>query len=122
MASNLTKKNSRAGALWLVQAITGLLLIALLGLHMIAHHFIAAGGLRNYQEVLAYVSNPAIFVIEVVFLLVVTPHAMLGLRAVLVDLGLGKQTSKTMNWLLTVVGAVIIIYGVWLAIALQQAA
>jgi succinate dehydrogenase hydrophobic anchor subunit len=121
MTSNATKKNSAAGAIWLIQAITGLLLVILLGLHMVAHHFVAEGGLRNYLDVLAYVSNPAIFTIEIIFLLVVTPHAMLGVRAVLIDLGLSQQTSKTIDRLLTVVGIIIIVYGVWLAVALQQA-
>lgn len=122
MASNLVKKNNAAGAFWLVQAITGLLLVVLLGLHMVAHHFVTEGGLRNYQDVLAYVSNPAIFVIEIIFLLVVTPHAMLGLRAILQDLGLSQQAAKTVDGLLTVAGIIIIIYGIWLAVALQQAA
>lgn len=122
MASNVAKKNSAAGAFWLVQAITGLLLVVLLGLHMVAHHFVAEGGLRNYQDVLAYISNPAIFVIEVIFLLVVTPHAMLGVRAVLLDLGLSLKARKTIDNVLIVVGIVIVVYGIWLAIALQQAA
>ena len=52
-----------AGAWWIVQAITGLLLILLLGLHMIAHHFVVEGGLRNFEEVIDYVSNPVIFVL-----------------------------------------------------------
>lgn len=124
MANVLTSRNqtgakSAAGAFWLVQAISGLLLVLLLGLHMVAHHFVAEGGLRNYQEVLAYVSNPAIFIIEIIFLLVVTPHALLGLRAVIFDLGLSKLAVRTTNWILTLAGLFIIVYGIWLAVALQ---
>lgn len=110
-----------AGAIWLIQAISGLLLVLLLGLHMIAHHFIVEGGLREYADVIAYVSNPVIFAIEVIFLLVVTPHAILGLRAVLLDLGPSKSTIRIMDWVLTIVGIITIVYGVWLAVALQQA-
>ena len=42
-----------AGALWLVQAISGLLLVLVLGLHMVAHHFVVEGGLRDYAQVRA---------------------------------------------------------------------
>ncbi|MCA9937235.1 MAG: hypothetical protein KC418_01225 [Anaerolineales bacterium] len=114
------QQRSRAGALWLVQAISGLLLVLLLGLHMVAHHFVAAGGLRNFQEVLAYVSNPAIFFIEVVFLVFVTTHAMLGLRAVVRDLGLSPSAARAIDWVLALVGAGALAYGLWLAVAIQR--
>lgn len=114
------QQRSRAGALWLVQAISGLLLVLLLGLHMVAHHFVAAGGLRNFQEVLAYVSNPAIFFIEVVFLVFVTIHAMLGLRAIVRDLGLSPSAARAIDWVLALVGAGALAYGLWLAVAIQR--
>lgn len=113
-------RSGPAGAFWLVQAISGLLLIALLGLHMIAHHFVVEGGLRNFQEVLDYVSNPVIFFLEVVFLAVVTPHAMLGMRAIVLDLGLSDSQTRTVNWVVALIGAVALIYGIWLAIAIQN--
>ncbi len=109
-----------AGALWLVQAISGLLLVALLLLHMIAHHFVVEGGLRDYQQVLDYVANPVIFFLEVVFLVVVTAHAMLGLRAIALDMNLKAATQRAVDWLLVVVGAVALGYGLYLAVALQR--
>ncbi|MCA9970818.1 MAG: hypothetical protein KC425_11420 [Anaerolineales bacterium] len=111
-----------AGAFWLVQALSGILLVLLLLLHMVAHHFVVEGGLRDFQQVLAYVSNPAIFVIEVVFLIVVTVHALLGVRAVLLDLGLNARQTTAVNWTLLIVGAATLVYGIWLAIAIQQQA
>ncbi len=124
LSDQATKKRASrsgpAGALWLVQAISGLLLVLLLLLHMVAHHFVVEGGLRNFQEVLAYVSNPAIFFLEVVFLIVVTSHAMLGMRAIILDLGLSENATRTVNWVITLVGAAALIYGIWLAIAIQN--
>ena len=58
-----TIRQDAAGTVWIIQAISGLLLIFLLGLHMIAHHFIVDGGLRNYEEVIAYISNAIIFIL-----------------------------------------------------------
>ena len=66
---------------WLWQVITGVGLVLLLGLHIIAQHFIAKGGLRDFAEVLAYLRNPIFLVLEVLFLIVVASHAMLGVRA-----------------------------------------
>ena len=39
---------------WLWQVITGVGLVILLGLHFIANHFVAKGGLRDFKEVVAY--------------------------------------------------------------------
>jgi succinate dehydrogenase hydrophobic anchor subunit len=107
------------GALWVLQALTGLGLIVLLGLHMIAQHFLVEGGLRTYQDVLAYIANPVVFILEVIFLLVVVPHAFLGLRAVLLDLGPSSRTSRIMDGVLVVIATITTIYGVVLFVVLQ---
>ncbi|MDX1617024.1 MAG: hypothetical protein R3300_22145, partial [Candidatus Promineifilaceae bacterium] len=110
-----TVDGGAAGAIWIIQAISGLLLILLLGLHMIAHHFVVEGGLRTFSDVVDYVSNPVIFALEVLFLIIVTPHAILGLRTVLLDLGPGKRTAQVIDWVLAIVGLAAIGYGIWLA-------
>ena len=109
----------RAGTLWLVQAVSGLLLVFLLLLHMVAHHFVVEGGLRNFQDVIAYVSNPLIFSIEILFLLVVTTHAVLGLRAIVLDFSPGKGSLRTADILLTIFGIAAASYGIWLAVSIQ---
>jgi succinate dehydrogenase / fumarate reductase membrane anchor subunit len=119
MQNNSTATGQRAGAIWLLQVVSGALLILVLGLHMVAHHFVVEGGLRDFADVVAYISNPLIYVIELVFLVVVTIHAMLGLRAILFDLGPGKAVSRAINWLLTLAGIGIVAYGIWLAVSLQ---
>lgn len=110
------------GGLWLVQVLSGALLILVLGLHMIAHHFVVEGGLRTYTDVLAYINNPLIFVIELIFLLVVTVHAMLGLRAIIIDLKPGRGLLQVTNIGLSILGVLIFAYGVWLALTLQSLA
>lgn len=109
-----------ASAIWAMQAVTGLLLILLLGLHMIAHHFVVEGGLRTFQDVIDYISNPVIFVLELLFLIVVVPHAMLGLQAIILDLGPSESAQRTIIWVLRLVAILVLGYGIWLAIALQR--
>ncbi len=117
-SSSSGRANGRAGAVWLVQAFSGLLLVALLFLHMIAHHFVVEGGLRNYQQVVEYVSNPAIFVTTIVFLIVATVHALLGLRAIIIDLGPAPRTLRVVNWAFAIFGAAAIVYGIWLELVI----
>jgi succinate dehydrogenase cytochrome b556 subunit len=104
----------RSGGTWLWQALTGVLVVALLGLHMIAQHFVAAGGLRTYEEVIAWFRTPIVALLEVIFLAVVVYHALLGLRAIVADLGLGQRTQDTVNKILTVVGVLALAYGFFL--------
>ena len=110
---------SSAGILWLIQAISGLLLVILLGVHMIANHFIAEGGLRVYADVVAYISNPVILVWETIFLIVVTLHAALGLRAVILDLNPSAGVKRALNWALSVLGIIAVVYGVWLTLSIR---
>ncbi len=114
-----TTRQDAAGTVWIIQAISGLLLIFLLGLHMIAHHFIVDGGLRNFEEVIAYISNPIIFILEVLFLIVVAPHAMLGMQGIVMDLGPSEGTTRIINWVFGILTILIIAYGIWLVVVLQ---
>ena len=99
---------------WLAQVVSGALLLVLVTVHMIANHFIVQGGLRTYAQVAAYVGNPLILAIEVAFLVLVTWHAMLGLHAVLLDLGLRGRPARIAARLLTGLGIATVTYGLWL--------
>ena len=118
---NETLKTNRygTGSLgWIAQAVTGVALLVLAGLHMIAHHFIVEGGLRDFAQVQDYLSNPIIVVLEILFLLVVTPHALLGVRAILFDLGLTETAERRITQALWVIGIATVLYGFWLTWAI----
>jgi succinate dehydrogenase / fumarate reductase membrane anchor subunit len=110
---------SMAGLYFIVQAVTGILLIFTLGAHMIAHHFVVEGGLRDYEQVVSYLSNPLVFALEVIFLFLATIHGLLGVRAVLFDMGLSERGQQTTEWILRIIALLTLIYGLWLAISLQ---
>jgi len=118
----MAAKQDRSGSLWLIQAFSGLFLVILLGTHMIAHHYIVEGGLRDYQQVLDYVSNPVIFTLEVLFVILGVTHALLGVRAIVTDMRPSASTLRVVNWVLIVFGVVAIAYGLYLAVALQRLA
>jgi succinate dehydrogenase cytochrome b556 subunit len=100
---------------WILQAFTGALLVVLLGLHMVVQHFVVAGGLRNYQQVVDYLANPFVFLLEVAFLIIVTWHALLGVRAIILDLGLKPANERKVTAILSLVGVITVAYGIWLS-------
>jgi succinate dehydrogenase / fumarate reductase membrane anchor subunit len=101
----------RATSAWLWQAFTGVGLVILLGLHLIANHFIVKGGLRDFADVVTYLRTPLILVLEVLFLIFVTTHAMLGVRAILLDFGLSERAEKRLSQALIVIGVLTVGYG-----------
>jgi succinate dehydrogenase hydrophobic anchor subunit len=109
---------------WKATAGSGVALLVLVTVHMVAHHFVVeeVGGLRTYAQVLDYIANPIIFVIEILFLVVVTTHAMLGLRSVLFDFGLSTRAKRMVARGLLVLGIVTVAYGVTLISVLASRA
>ncbi len=105
---------------WLLQAMSGILLVVLVGLHWVAQHFLASGGLRTYSDVVAYLRQPIIFGLEAAFLIVVTAHALLGVRAILLDFGLSPSADHVLRWALAVVGAATVWYGLDLTLAVMR--
>jgi len=104
-------KEPEPTAAWLWQVFTGVGLVVLLGLHMVANHFIAKGGLRDYAAVVSYLRNPLILALEVLFLICVTAHALLGVRAIFLDFGMTELAEKRLTKILNVVGVLTVGYG-----------
>jgi succinate dehydrogenase hydrophobic anchor subunit len=113
-------RRARSARLWHWTAGSGMALVLLATLHIIAQHFIVdqKGGLRTYGEVLSYIANPVIFVLEAGFLVAVTIHAMLGIRSVLHDLDLSSRSARRLDVTLWVLGTLTIAYGMGLMITL----
>jgi succinate dehydrogenase hydrophobic anchor subunit len=91
-----------------------MLLLVLLTVHMVAQHFVVAGGLRGYADVVAWVRNPVVFATEVLLLVCVTWHGIAGVHAVLLDLGLRGRAERVAARVLLDLGVVTVLYGIWL--------
>lgn len=111
MSQNAFAQEPKPTVAWLWQVVTGVGLVVLLGLHMIANHFVAKGGLRDYAAVVAYLRNPIILVLEILFLICVTTHALLGVRAILLDFGLSERVEQLVTRVLKWIGGLTIGYG-----------
>jgi len=117
--SAFAEATSRQSSSWLFQAVTGILLIVIVFLHMFFQHF-QQGELLNATEVVLHVTNPVIFILEILFVIFVTYHAMLGLRAIIFDVVLSETTRRKVNVGLTVLGLITAVYGVILAWLIQS--
>ncbi len=96
---------------WVVQAVSGIALIGLVAAHLVAQHYLAAGGLRTYAEVVAYLRQPVALGLELAFLVVVAAHALLGVRAILMDLGLPRGLHRAIDATLWLIGFAMVVYG-----------
>lgn len=104
------------------QVVSGVALLVLLGLHMIAQHFVVTTGLRFYDDVIAWLRNPVVIAVEVAFLVFVTYHALLGIRAIVFDFGFSERTERRITNIFWVVGIVTVFYGIVLFAAILNAA
>ena len=106
----------RSARVWRWTVASGVALVLLAGAHMIAQHFIVneTGGMRTYQQVLDYIGNPVIVVIEGLFLVAVTVHGLLGVRGVLLDLDPAPRRRRRIDRALWVIGTLTVAYGFFL--------
>jgi succinate dehydrogenase hydrophobic anchor subunit len=111
------RTRSRAGRLWLGQAITGALLLGFLGVHLAAQHFLAPDGLRDHAAVIAYLRQPIAIAAELALLASVVAHACLGMRSSLVDV-LGEAGLRRASLVIAGVGVAAVGYGAWLLYAI----
>ncbi len=109
---------ARSGRLWLVQAIAGGLLVVFLGVHLIAQHFLIPGGLRSYDDVVAYLRQPLALIAEIGLLASVLLHAGLGIRSTLVDVIRDPRLLTRVSRVIAVVGVGIFVYAMWLTLVI----
>ena len=107
------RSRSVASRLWLIQALTGALLIGFLGVHLVAQHLLAPGGLRDYQAVVAYLREPIALAAELGLLLSVIVHACVGMRSSLVDVVTDATRLRIASVAIATVGAFAAVYAIW---------
>ena len=108
------RTRSGASRLWLVQALTGALLLLFLGVHLVAQHLLAPGGLRDYAAVVAYLREPLALVAELGLLVSVIVHACAGMRASLVDMLPNAAHLRIASIGIALIGLLAAGYAIWL--------
>jgi len=108
--------------IWLIKIVTGPLLIIVLGLHLAVNHYLGtmASGLMTYQDIIQYYQNPIIPTIEIIFLVTVVTHCLIGLRGIILDINPSHNVLSIVTWLLVILGVSSVGYGIWLAVAIAS--
>ncbi len=97
---------------WLLNRLTGILIIFYLILHVwVTHHL--AHGPEKYGQVMRFLANPFFTLLEIGLVGVVLYHAMNGIRILLVDFGKAALAQQRTFWVLMIVGVALFIFSVW---------
>ncbi len=88
---------------WLMQRITGFLLVFYLFTHIVWAH-----GIKTPFDFMFTDFRTAVFLL----LLLVLPHALNGFRIFAIDFGIKQNTQKVLFWVLVCTGILVLIWGV----------
>lgn len=115
MQNAISKPKAREGAIqWMLKVFGGVVVLIVLAVHFIINHIVAPGGLLTYNDVLRYYQVPIVPIMEVIFLVVVVVHSLLGIRSILLDLNPSNRVLKLIDVAAILLGTVAITYGTWL--------
>lgn len=108
--------------LWLTKIITGPLLLIVLGLHFTVNHYLGSlpSGLMTYDDIIRYFQNPVIVAIEILFLVTVVTHSLIGFHGILLDMHPSRNVLIIFTWLHAILGIAAVGYGVWLALTIAS--
>jgi len=96
---------------WLMQRITGLLLVIYLFIHVWWVHF--PGVKTPFDFLINTLFLPGRLAILVLLVLVI-PHALNGFRVFVIDFGLSERAQRILFWALTVFGIIIIAWSYYI--------
>lgn len=115
-----TSRNTLGPVQWFFQAVSGIFLVFFVGVHLYLAHINFGHPIAFYREVLINLHNPAWLLFYIVFVWVITYHALNGVKGIIYDLGLKPQTKKYVAYIITAVYIATVIYGTILAIVVAQ--
>jgi succinate dehydrogenase hydrophobic anchor subunit len=96
--------------------------VIVLGLHFTVNHYLGSlsSGLMTHADVIRYFQNPLIVAIEILFLVTVVTHSLIGLRGIVLDMNPSRNILNIVTWLFVALGVLSIGYGIWLALTIAS--
>mgnify|MGYP000032404282 CR=1 FL=1 len=104
---------------WLLQLITGALILVLLAIHMTVIHLdavlayfgIHTGDVLSYAAVTERGRSPAWLVLYLALLLVALYHGLYGLRSVLIEVFYTRRSGRLVTTAVIIIGLIAFAYG-----------
>ncbi len=98
---------------WALQRLTAILIGVFIIIHIWVLHFASSGGGPiTFDSVRDRLSNPWLVTLDVLLLATVIYHSLNGVRAVLLDLGVGVKSHRLMDGILVALGLIAFAYGI----------
>lgn len=110
--SQLSAQTSGVWA-WILQRITAVLLVVLLGTHIFVLHFVPANMTITFAGVAVRFQSALYMMIDSGLLAVGLYHALNGVRNVLFDFVIADGTRRVLNILFWIVGIVFLLWGAY---------
>lgn len=101
---------------WLLQAITGILMVFMITTHFFVTH--SAHNLLSYESVVERLARLDYKIFYASLLIVVSFHAFNGLRAVILDTEGGMRRKNLVNASISLLALIAILYGLLLLLKL----
>jgi len=98
---------------WLFQIISGLVLAALVAIHLYVTHYATPDALA-YDNVVGRFRDAGFRAMYAIFLLAVTFHAFNGVRAIILDTDFGARNTRIVNLTLLLLFVAAFVYGLFL--------
>ncbi|MBI2909478.1 MAG: hypothetical protein HYX92_17675 [Chloroflexi bacterium] len=96
---------------WLLQRVTAVLIAGILVVHLWIQHFATVGEPITFKEVSERLRNPLFLGLDVVLLGAGLFHGINGVRAIILDFGIGPRGAMALNVSLIIVGVMIFGFG-----------
>ncbi|MEW6033590.1 MAG: succinate dehydrogenase, cytochrome b556 subunit [Chloroflexota bacterium] len=97
---------------WALQRLTAILIAVFLSTHLWVLHFARpGGGPVTLEEARERLSSPWYQTLYLLLLATAIYHSLNGVRAVLLDLGIGVRSQRLMTGILVAMGAIAFVYG-----------
>ena len=102
----------RSSIYWLFQAVTGIMTLVLGAIHLLRNHLSGSlSGLLTRKEVLTLIRRPGVALLEAIFMVAISYHAVYGVRGILMDLGMLRGKEKVANKVFAAIAVIMIAYG-----------
>ncbi len=102
--------------LWLLQRLTGIVLLAGLLVHFYVMHYTGQDTL-THEAILARLRNPFWKIFDLVFLVSVTLHGFNGLSGIVVEYIKNEPLTKTLKYIILLLALVVTITGIKIIMA-----
>jgi succinate dehydrogenase / fumarate reductase membrane anchor subunit len=109
----------------LLQYLSGIVILVLLGIHMILMHLDdvlrffgkEVGDVRSWGSVSERASSAGWLIFYIILLALVIYHALYGLRVIISELSISTSKIKALNWILIIFGIAIFAYAIYIPIS-----